>query len=198
MNAVAPATPANRQRNRRVLLLLATVAAVPFVGSWLLYFNPHWLPQPSAQHGTLLEPPVAYASLALSDLDGRPFALDPGRNGWLLLVVEPGACDTACRGRHTALRQARRAAGIEQRRVVRVIAFGAPPDTTTREQLLDDSPDLALALAGPELARLAGAAPTLLLGDARGRLVLRYAFSEVAPDEVLRDMKRLLRVSRSW
>ena len=108
MNAAAPAATPARRNNRRVLLILALVAAFPFVASWLLYFNPEWLPQPSAQHGELLAPPIAYAELALQDLEGRPYALDPGRNGWLLLVVEPGACDDACRGRHTALRQARR------------------------------------------------------------------------------------------
>ena len=198
MNATAPVAPPPRRHNRRVLLLLAAVAAFPFVASWLLYFNPHWLPDPSAQHGTLLEPPLAYADLALTDLEGRVYALDPGRNGWLLLVIEPGACDVACRGRHTALRQARRAAGIEKTRVVRVIAFGAPPDAATRDQLLEDSPDLELALAGPELARLAGASPTLLIGDSRGDLVMRYAFADVAPKDVLKDLKRLLRVSRSW
>ncbi len=198
MNAAAPAASPARQRNRRVLLLLAVVAGFPFVASWLLYFNPQWLPGPSAQHGELLDPPVAYAGLSLTDLEGRAYALDPGRNGWLLLVVEPGACDMACRGRHTALRQARRAAGIEKTRVVRVIAFAAPPDTATRAQLLDDSPDLELVLAGPELARLAGARPTLLIGDSRGDLVMRYAFAEVAPKDVLKDLKRLLRVSRSW
>ncbi len=198
MNAAAPAVPPTRRRNRRILLLLALVAGFPFVASWLLYFNPHWLPSPSAQHGELLEPPVAYAGLALHDLEGRPYALDPGRNGWLLLVIEPGACDAACRGRHAALRQARRAAGIEKTRVVRVIAFGAPPDAATRAQLLDDSPDLELALADPQLARLAGARPTLLIGDSRGDLVMRYAFAEVAPKDVLKDLKRLLRVSRSW
>ena len=97
MNATAPVAPPPRRHNRRVLLLLAAVAAFPFVASWLLYFNPHWLPDPSAQHGTLLEPPLAYADLALTDLEGRPYVLDPGRNGWLLLVIEPSACDLACR-----------------------------------------------------------------------------------------------------
>jgi cytochrome oxidase Cu insertion factor (SCO1/SenC/PrrC family) len=198
MNAAAPTIPPTRRQTRRVLLVLATVAAFPFVASWLLYFNPHWLPQPSAQHGKLLSPPIAQDGLALHDLEGRPFTLDPGRNDWLLLVVEPAACDEACRGRHTALRQARRAAGIEKTRVVRVIAFGAPPDTATRTQLRADSPDLELVLAGPELARLAGSEPTLLIGDARGDLVMRYAFADVAPKDVLKDLKRLLRVSRSW
>jgi hypothetical protein len=28
--------------------------------------------------------------------------------------------------------------------------------------------------------------------------VMRYAFADVAPKDVLKDLKRLLRVSRSW
>ncbi len=198
MSAAAPAAPLSRRQGRRVLLVLAAVAAFPFGASWLLYFNPRWLPAPSAQHGTLLSPPIAYARLDLSDLEGRPYTLDAGRNGWLLLAVEPGACDAACRGRHSALRRARRAAGIDKARLARVIALGARPDAATRAGLGEDSPDLQLALAGTALARLAGAEPTLLIGDPRGDLVMRYAFAEVAPEDVLKDLKRLLRVSRSW
>ena len=197
MNAAAQPLEARRRHNRRVLLLLAAIAAFPFVGAWLLYLNPQWLPDPGAR-GTLLEPPVPFGALALRDLDGRPFAVTPDPNDWLLLAVEPGPCAEACRSRHVTLRQARRAAGMDRQRVTRIVAFEVPPAAAVRERLLEDSPDLRLALASPVLARIARGSPTLLLGDPRGDLVLRYDVAEIAPGDVLKDLKRLLRLSRSW
>lgn len=198
MNAAAPAAPLGRRQGRRLLVLLVTLAALPFVASWLFFFNPQWLPEPSAQHGTLLEPPLALADLELRTLDGGPLELPRGANAWLLLAVESGTCATACRERQIALRQARRATGVEQDRVVRVLALTAPPDAATRERLQSASPDLILALAGPALRDQAGSGPILLLGDPHGLLILRYAAASTPVADLLKDLKRLLRVSRSW
>jgi hypothetical protein len=198
MSAAAATAPLVRRPARRALLLLVAVTALPFVAAWLLYFNPQWLPAPQAQHGTLLEPPRPVSELALRTLDGNPLALPRlGADDWLLLTVEPGTCAIPCRERQVRLRQARRAAGIEKDRVVRILALANVPDPETRERLRIESPDLTLAQADPELLALAGDDPALLLGDPRGDLVLRYPGS-VPTKDVLKDLKRLLRVSRSW
>ena len=198
MSAAAVSAPAPRRANRRTLVALALVAAFPFVGAWLLYFNPHWLPQPSAQHGTLLDPPVAVSGLSLRDLDGAPLALpDTGDADWLLLAVEPGACAETCRARQLALRQARRATGMDRARLVRVLAMAARPAESMATRLTTESPDLALALADDRLLRLAGDRPALLVADPRGDLVLHYD-DTVPAEAVLKDLKRLLRISRSW
>ena len=198
MNAAAPAVPLQRRAVRRTLLLLFVVAAFPSVAAWLLYFNPQWLPAPQAQQGTLIEPPHPVAELALQALDGTSLELPgSGEGNWTLFAVEPGTCAIPCRERQLQLRQARRAAGIERDRVVRILAFASPPDGETRDRLRLESPDLTLALADAQLLALADAGPTLLLADPRGELVLRYAAS-VPAEDVLKDLKRLLRVSRSW
>jgi hypothetical protein len=188
----------NRRRGRRLLVLLVLATALPFGAAWLFFFNPQWLPEPTAQHGTLLTDPIPVDTLALRTLEGQPLALTVPANALLLVAIEPGTCALPCRERQVGLRQARRAAGIEKDRVVRVLAFATPPDADTRESLTAESPDLALALADEPLLSLAAGNPTLLLGEPRGTLILSYDAATVAIKDVLKDLKRLLRVSRSW
>ena len=185
---------ARRRRSRRTLLVLAAVAAFPFVAAWLFYFNPHWLPAPSAQHGTLLDPPLPLDTLALRDHAGTPLAL-PERS-WIVLVVEPAECADACLLRGDALRRARRATGVARERVARVVALPDPRPAVAAE-LRRDAPDVQLAALDPALRALADGAPTVLLGDPHGRLMMRYP-GDTPAEAILSDLKRLLRVSRSW
>jgi len=198
VNAAAPAAPLGQRRSRRLLVLLIIIAAMPFVASWAFFFNPQWLPEPTAQHGTLLDPPLPVSELTLQTLERAPLEISVRANDLLWLAVEPGSCAIPCRERQVALRQARRAAGVEKERVVRILAFATPPAPETRDRLRLESPDLTLVLADPQLLALAAGEPTLLLAGPRGALILSYDAASVPVKDVLKDLKRLLRVSRSW
>jgi hypothetical protein len=116
----------------------------------------------------------------------------------VLLIVTGGDCAEACRGALYATRQARTIQGREQDRVVRAwlrpSGAAAPPT-----ELRDSQPGLVIASAAQaDLAGLPlypGGAPTILLLDPRGNLVLRYGAN---PDikRLAADLGRLLRASQ--
>ena len=114
----------------------------------------------------------------MSALDGAPFALSDLRGQWVLLIVTGADCTDACERALYATRQARTIQGREQDRVVRawLRPTGAPAPAT---ELRDPHPGLVIASVGPggrsrDCRSMPGGAPTILLIDPRGNLVLRY------------------------
>lgn len=184
-----------RGKGRRMLLLLALVCLAPIVASYVTYY--WFVPDRRVNYGELL-PPGPTPRVTGVGMDGTPFALSDLRGQWVLLIVTGADCAEACRGALYATRQARTIQGREQDRVVRAwlrpSGTAAPPT-----ELRDSQPGLVIASAAQaDLARLPldpGGAPTILLLDPRGNLVLRYGAS---PDikRLAADLGRLLRASQ--
>jgi len=182
---------ARRGPGRRQLALLVLVAGLPFVVSWVLYFNPQWLPQPVAQHGELLAERPQLADFALHDFNGAPLELPQQTGLWLMVTVVPGICDANCQNRVVEQRQVRRALAVERSRLLRILALPASPQPESEGQLRRHSPDLTIALGGTSQQ------PGTYLIDPHGEAVLHYA--EDAPAKgTLKDIKRVMKISRSW
>jgi hypothetical protein len=183
------------RKGRRTLLLLALVALSPVVASYVTYY--WFVPDRRVNYGELLTPGAAPAVPA-TRVDGGAFALTDLRGQWVLLVVTGADCNDGCRRALYATRQARAIQGREQDRVVRVWLRPAGTPVPLPE-LRESQPGLVIADAAPsDLARLpldAAGAPTILLLDPRGNLVLRYGTD---PDikRLAADLGRLLRASQ--
>ncbi len=183
------------RKGRRTLLLLALVALAPVVASYVTYY--WFVPDRRVNYGELLTPGPA-PEVPGTRADGSAFALTELRGHWVLLVVTGADCNDACRRALYATRQARTIQGREQDRVVRawLRPAGAPAPVS---ELRDSQPGLVIGNAAPlDLARLpldASGAPTILLLDPRGNLVLRYGAD---PDikRLAADLGRLLRTSQ--
>jgi hypothetical protein len=187
--------PLAKGKGRRTLLLLALVALAPVVASYVTYY--WFVPDKRVNYGELLSPEPA-PPVAGARLDGSPFALSSLQGQWVMLIVTGADCTDACGRALYATRQARTIQGREQDRVVRAWlrpTGAAAPSPEMRES----QPGLLIASAAQaELARLplaAGGAPTILLLDPRGNLVLRYGAD---PDikRLAADLGRLLRASQ--
>lgn len=185
----------NRRGGRRTLLLLALVSLAPIVASYVTYY--WFVPDRRVNYGELLAPgpPPAVTGIAVA---GTPFALSDLRGQWVLLIVTGADCGDDCHRALYATRQARTIQGREQDRIVRawLRPATAPPPSA---ELGESQPGLVIANAAPaELVRLplnTGDAPTILLLDPRGNLVLRYGAN---PDikRLAADLGRLLRASQ--
>lgn len=184
-----------RHKGRRTLLLLALVAMAPVVASYVTYY---WLvPDKRVNYGELLAPGPA-PTVVGERTDGAPFALSDLRGQWVMLVVTGADCTDACVRALYATRQARTIQGPEQDRVVRawLRPVGAPAPS---RELRESQPGLVIGSAAqPALSRLPlgpGGAPTIILLDPRGNLVLRYGAD---PDikRLAADLGRLLRASQ--
>jgi cytochrome oxidase Cu insertion factor (SCO1/SenC/PrrC family) len=187
--------PQTRSKGRRTLLLLALVAVAPVVASYITYY--WFVPDKRVNYGELLTPGTAPPVVG-ERLDGSPFALADLRGQWVMLIVTGADCAEGCRRALYATRQARTIQGREQDRVVRawLRPAGAPAPSL---ELRESQPGLVIASAAQaELSRLPldpGGAPTILLLDPRGNLVLRYGAD---PDikRLAADLGRLLRASQ--
>lgn len=201
MNAAATgASPGHR--NLWPLWAMIVIFALPAITAWFFYFNPELLPDTRVNRGELIEPVRPWpADLPLASADGAPFDPAVFRDRWTLLLVSRAPCGPACEQKLAELRQIRLALG-ESRYVVERMALlvgdAAAP-------LGEDYDGTTLARADravePALQALLGPAPTVwdrvYIVDPFGNLMMRYA-ADAPPKDVLKDMERLLKASKTW
>jgi len=187
----------------QMALILLVCAAPVIVSYWAFY-----VARPGggeAAYGNLIQPAVALPDVAASDLQGGAVPLRALKGQWLLVVVGPGACDTACEQHLFVQRQLREMLGRERDRVDKVwlITDEATLKPELRRALATTPPVTALrlprAVVEAWLKPAAGQAleDHLYLVDPMGEWMMRMP---VAPDpsKVRRDLERLLRASASW
>lgn len=187
------------ERSRRQLLLVAALFLGPLLVAALLYYgNFSGLPIGRTNHGRLLEPIVN-----LNDTLGQGLlsALTAGEtdNLWVLIYVDTGECGDSCREALYRLRQSRLMLGNEMSRLKRVFLHGATaPDSLFLEQqhrglitIIDRNLGRFLRAKRPQELPAGG----LYLIDPLGNLVLYFA-AELAPGDMVDDIKHLLELSR--
>ena len=182
-------------RGRLQLGLLAAIFFGPLaVAAWLYYQGGDLQPEGRANHGVLLEPYVNVDT----DVDGAPLAaLHDG--AWLLLYAYDGPCEADCREGLYTTRQMRLMLGREMDRLGRIFLHGPEaPDTV----FLAAEHEGLVALQDGGLADLIGTktpASALPGGyyliDPIGNLVM-YFPPDLAPKDIVADLKRLLKLSR--
>ena len=187
--------PGTRSKGRRTLLWLALVVASPIVASYITYY--WFVPDKRVNYGELLTPAPA-PPVTGARVDEKPFALADLHGRWVMLIVTGADCTDTCRRALYATRQARTMQGREQDRVAR--AWLRPTGAAAPSaELRESQPGLVIGSAAQaELSRLPldpGGAPTILLLDPRGYLVLRYG-AESDIKRLAADLGRLLRASQ--
>ena len=185
----------NPTPHRRKLLLLAALMGAPIVLSYLFYI---WgAPSASVNYGELIEA-RPLPEIALRKTDGTPFRISQLRGKWVLLLVDSGACDEACRKKLYYLRQVRLTQGVEMERIERVwlIDDGKMPQVGVAEEYkgtwLIDAKDNELLKAFPATA---SSHDHIYLIDPLGNLMMRFP-KDADPARMVKDLKRLLKVSR--
>ena len=190
------------------MLLVMLICASPVVASYVTYYLIR--PEPSRNHGELIQPQRDMPALTARDLQGREVALTTLRDQWLLISVGGAACDTRCE-RHLYLqRQLREALGREKDRLdwVWLMTDDAPVPEALKPALAQATVlRVDAAQLSQWLAPAAGRALSdhLYLVDPMGRWMMRFApiRSDVPVDtesagKIKRDLDRLLRASNSW
>jgi cytochrome oxidase Cu insertion factor (SCO1/SenC/PrrC family) len=193
--SLPPTEPKPRAR-RWPLVWIAVASFAPFVLAYLTFY--FWAPEGRMNYGELIDParPLPDATLTLAD--GQPFRLGALRGKWVLMLTAPGACDESCQRALYHMRQLRRAQGKNMDRIERVwlITDDVPLDPALARAL---EGTYFVRAAGSEVLReppLAGARPGhLYLVDPLGNLMLRFP-RDADPSGILRDISRILRVSR--
>jgi hypothetical protein len=205
-NLADPVEAARRRTaaGRLRMLLVLLVCAAPVVASYLAYYA--FQPQGRTNYGTLIDPPRALPPvLDLSALDGGRVAPESLRGQWLLMVVGPADCDSACERRLFLQRQLREMLGRDRDRVDKVWLITDPqPLRAQLRRALEAAPAATLLRVPREsvarwLQPAAGQAleDHLYLVDPLGRWIMRMPV-DAEPARVKRDLERLLRAAASW
>ena len=198
----APAEPDLAPRRRRARLVLIGLFAL-FMGPILIAYAlnvlyPGWAPFGTTNRGALIEPARSLSTEGLRSADGEPIGAAPFAERWTLVSVHRSGCGQACEQALVRMRQTRLALGKDAERLQRWLVVsdaGAAPVG----ELLRRYPGLRV-LAGTQTWTSAlgarDATPgTIYLVDPQGYLVLRYD-PALADDAMLKDLKRLLRISK--
>jgi hypothetical protein len=206
------ADDAVRQRKGRLMMLaIVAVFVAPFFVLPLL-MSPAKLGK--TNKGTLIDPPVAFASLQSADLDHHRLELPP-RKKWALLYFWPAVCEGGCveARNHAllALRQVSVALGRDSDRVQSLVLLTTEPSAELSTLLqkdfkslvplfaAQDAVDNAFAQALPGKASEAG---DIYLMSPDGYIFIYYApeadekRSLVRADDLLSDLKKSLKGSR--
>lgn len=187
----APPVPPVVRKNRRMIFVIALIAAAPAIASYSIYY--FFPPDQRANYGELLRTRPAPAVNGVA-VDGAPFAFGSLAGKWVLAVAAPSACAAGCVQALYATRQARTIQGREMDRVVRVwfVLDDGPIDSA----LLAQHPGITVVRAGP--VGWSGwdiGAERIVLLDPLQNLVLSYPRD---PDikALAKDLTRLLKASR--
>ena len=184
--------------------LLAVIACfgVPLLIAFIGYYGFGGALHPSrlTNRAPLIQPPKPLKPFSATDLAGAPVTLDDLRGRWTLIHLLAADCDEACRQALYHTRQARLALGRRRSRVARLITAKQP---TVLGRLQADHPHArfvpqqggSLAAQLVPLFDESGASGQAILVDPLGNAMLRIP-ADMPPAELLKDLKRLLRLSR--
>jgi hypothetical protein len=188
-------------KGRLQLILLATLFSAPLVMAMVLYFvAPEWRPDGRTNYGELIHPAQPLPEPRWRNAEGDVVGLAAIRGHWSWVMPLQGACESGCESALYDLRQTRLLLNEKRPRVRRLLLVddaGRLP--ALRAQLGELHPDLEIYAPEPDdaaAAQFPSAEPgTVYVVDPLGNLMMRY---DPQPDlrKVLRDMKRLLRVSQ--
>lgn len=184
-------------KNKRRLLLVMAVFAVPLIASYLAYFV--WQPQGAAgNYGELIQPEPLPETLRFAKLEGGQITLKELRGKWLMVQVDAGGCAAACEQKLYAMRQVRLMQGKEQDRVLRLwlVTDDVVPSPVLKQKI--DSMLLLKDATGTLIAKLPAKENVkqhIYLIDPLGNLMLRWPAN---PDmkRMHKDLERLLKYSQ--
>jgi hypothetical protein len=189
-------------RQRLYLISIIACFVVPLALSWWLVGD--WRPGGSAQHGELLDPAQPLAELRFTSPEGQRWDAAAFRGFWALIHTAADAeCSPSCQTALYDMRQVRLALGRDLERVKTLVLLDGPPTDELRQWLAAEHAEMMVgATDAATQDRLNAAFPVpgpvgewIYLVDPLGNLLMRYPVT-VDPSGILKDLKRLLRLSK--
>ena len=198
-----PDTTLRQSRLKMIAVMLVFI--LPLAIATFAYHNADWLAPSSFSHGTLLQPIRTLPDAFMLDVYNESLKPEtaPGRElfarRWTLLKLDNGLCDLSCEADLFKMRQLRLSLGRDMQRLnLMYLSDTAPvaahlPDLFSRHPRLlvsswHDSPQTYRRLFGD-------AAASVYLLDPLGNIVLYYT-DQASSKDMLKDLKRLLKVSK--
>ena len=200
-----PAVALTRQRSlgRWKMLLVLAICAAPVVASYTAYFVLR--PGSGTAYSSLIQPALPLPMLDARTLDGQVQPLRGLAGQWLLVVVDGGACASACERALFMQRQLREMTGREADRIDKLwLVVDDVPIRPELQKALQATPAMTiLRLPRDAVAAWLKPAPGqrledhLYIVDPVGDWMMR-APAQADPNRLKRDIDRLLKGSAGW
>lgn len=193
------ASPPAKTKGRWILFVVIAMCAAPLIFSYLTYYIIK--PQGRTNYGDLIDP-RAYPipELGISTLDGKPAALTDFKGKWIMLQVNGGDCQKACKDKLYYMRQLRLTQGKEMERIERVwlITDKEPLQTVLMREyegthMLRVDPAKLAAWLPVDASN--SAADHYYMIDPLGNLMMRFPKNPDA-NKIKKDISKLLKASR--
>ena len=193
-----------RVSNRRTLVLVLAVFALPAVVAVLMYLS-GWKPSSTGNHGQLIQPVRPIEDKVMQSLDGKPVKFSELHGKWTMVYFDTASCADACMKQLFLMRQTHIAQGKDQDRVQRVFFLTDAKAEDTLQTKLADYAEMRVwkgdksvmdKLAGDFGIDLKNAAThrDIYMLDPQGNLMMRYG-AETEPAGIRKDLARLLKYS---
>lgn len=188
------------------LWILLALSAFPYIAGTLYFQFRDNLPQgQTSNYGELVQPARELPDAELMQADGTQTRFSDYRKKWLMLYVLDGSCEEDCRKNLYYMRQIRKAMAEDRFRINRLLLVERPGGIDAElVQLLSDYPGVDIATLGASskpsfYAKVRDKAQNnfgkILLIDPMGNYMMKYD-SQPDPEKVLKDIKKLLSISR--
>jgi hypothetical protein len=197
VEAIDPKT--RQSAGRRKMFIVLAICVMPIIASYFTYYVIK--PQSRTNYGELIDP-RAYPipPIGATTLDGKPASLDAYKGKWIMLQIDSGDCEQACKQKLLDMRQLRLMQGKEMDRIERVwlVTDDKPIETMVLRQF--DGTHVLHAKRDAVNAWLPadqGTTPSdhIYIIDPLGNLMLRFP-KNADHDKMKKDIAKLLKASR--
>jgi cytochrome oxidase Cu insertion factor (SCO1/SenC/PrrC family) len=188
-----------KKRGRMTLVFIALAFIVPvLVAAWMQRVALREGVWDSTNHGTLIEPPLALRDFLLPTYTGSVFTLAELKGKWTMLYVAPSPveCDAACKQAVYHMRQIRLALNKDMPRIQRVLL--AAPESVWMEEIAAEYEGMHIVFdigGSNSLWQQLEPLPGIYLIDPLGNVMMVFA-PATDPRDILKDIKKLLRISK--
>lgn len=195
------------KHGKLILFLMIFIVFAPFLFAWRLVHTGNSDNLKLSNHGELITPPSRFTELSLTNLDNQqPMSSDELLGKWWILYVGPSKCYQECQNILYNMRQIKVALGKNSNRVERIfIPHPQCPINVCEQYLSEFYPDmLRVKLQTQPFEALfkenSGYNHNEIIGDIfiidpQGNMMMHYS-PEQDPQDILKDLKKLLRASK--
>ncbi len=188
------------ERKNTTLWLLILTFAVPIIGAYAYYLfaDDHTL----GNHGDLIQPVIQIEDLALTDINDELIARDELIHRWKMLYVVGSNCDSACQQSLYYMRQINTALGKNAGRFKHMIIHLNVMSPEFQELIRKEhsaaqhsyaaNDKISEVFSGPGREHETNA---IYIMDPLGNIMMRFSYG-TSPKLILKDLKRLLKISR--
>ena len=189
----------SNKRGRLALIGLFALFFAPVLIAYILRLSPDLLGElETTNRGQLIKPPIEIDESGLEVVSVSNLKSEPLDGTWLLLVFNDGLCNQTCEDHYQALHNVHIATNKDMDRLRRIVITAAGtvlPEAISKDKSLEHrtvSADWAQKVTGTDKP-FSNAGVHIV--DPRGFVFMRYTRTQ-HPSDVLKDLKRLLKISK--